>query len=91
MTPIDEIVPGFKLNGQTIFAKNQPEYIPLPAHVQPDGTVTIRWKLSWKERILIFLTGSLWHQILTFNSPLQPQKLITSCPIMAHHGYDEEI
>lgn len=90
MTPITPVVPGFDLD-VTVFAEDQPEYIALPSHRQPDGTVTTRWKLTWKERILIAFGGSMWLQVLTFNQPLQPVKLTAECPIMGHTGYDREI
>lgn len=75
----------------TTFAKDQPEYIPLPSHRQPGGTVTTRWRLSWKERLLVVFGGSIWLQVLTFNEPLQPVKLTAECPLMGHTGYDPEI
>ena len=90
MTPLTQIVPGFDLP-VTTFAKDQPEYIPLPAYIEPDGCVTTRWHLTWKERLLIVVGGSLWLQVLTFHKPLQPVKLSATCPIMGHTGYDPEI
>ena len=63
-----------------VIAKDQPEYIPMPAHRDVDGVVTCCWCLSWKERLRVLLTGTVWHQILTFNGPLQPQKLSVSKP-----------
>ncbi len=80
MTPITPVLPGFDLE-ITTFAKDQPEYVPLPSHRQPDGTVTTRWRLTWSERLRVFLTGDLWLQLLTFNKPLQPVKLTTTCPV----------
>lgn len=66
-----------------IIAKDQPEYRPLPAHRRigdPEGRVTCCWRLNWKERLRLLLTGNLWHQILTFNHPLQPQLLSVEKP-----------
>lgn len=54
------------------YAKDQPQYIPLPAHRAPDGKLTICWGLTWRERIRALLTGRFWLQVLTFNQPLQP-------------------
>lgn len=90
MTPMKPVVPCFNLENVT-FAADQPEYIPLPAVRLPDGMVVTRWKLSWKERFLVGLGGSLWLSVLTFNRPLQPIKLDAQCPIMGHTGHDEEI
>lgn len=67
-----------------VIAKDQPEYLPLPAHQFKDATGRIAccWKLTWKERIAVLLRGTLWHQILTFNQPLQPQLLTVDKPEM---------
>lgn len=60
--------------GQNIvFAKDQPEYQPLPALRLDDGTVTSCWQLSWGERLKLLLTGKLWFTQLTFGYALQPQ------------------
>jgi hypothetical protein len=61
-------------------AKDQPEYLPLPAHVASDGVVTCCWAMSWRERIRALITGKVWHQVMTFGAPLQPQLLSTSKP-----------
>jgi len=58
-----------------VYAENQPEYIPLPVHKTEDGIVTSCWKLSLKERIRVLFSGKIWCGIMTFNKPLQPQKL----------------
>lgn len=60
-----------------VFAKDQPEYIPLPALKidGPNGEVISCWKLSFKERILVLLFGKVWLSILTFNKPLSPSFL----------------
>lgn len=93
MTPIEQIIPGFKLPEEemVVYAKDQPEYIPLPMWKGPEGLRVSRWRLSWKERILVLLGGSIWLSILTFNKPLQPVKLETQCPIMGSSMLDEEI
>ena len=69
-----------------IIAKDQPQYVPLYAHRfvdQPDkGRIACCWKLGWKDRLKLLMTGKLWHQILTFNQPLQPQLLSVDKPEM---------
>lgn len=93
MYPIEQIIPGFKLpeHELVIYAKDQPEYNPLPMWKGPDGLRVSRWQLTWKERFKILLNGSLWLTIKTFNKPLQPVKLEANCPIMGHAMFDEEI
>lgn len=63
-----------------IIAKDQPDYLPLPAHITRDGTITCCWNLTWRERIQVFLSGRIWHSILTFNKSLQPQMLYAKRP-----------
>lgn len=71
----------------TVIAKNQSPYKPLPAHTfkdDPSGRIACCWKMGWRERLKVLWTGTVWHQILTFNSPLQPQLLSTEKPEMDH-------
>jgi hypothetical protein len=56
-----------------VYAKDQPEYLPLPVHRGITGEVTSCWLLNWKERIQLLFTGKIYWTILTFNQPLQPQ------------------
>ena len=68
-----------------VIAKDQPEYQPLPAHRlrgDPSGRVTCCWQLTWIERLRVLVTGTIWHQILTFNMALQPQLLLVKKPNM---------
>jgi len=58
-----------------VYAKDQSEYLPLPAQKTEDGAVKTCWKLSLKERLTILFKGKLYLTILTFNKPLQPVKL----------------
>jgi len=74
-----------EFTGQNVrIAKNQPKYLTLPAHRsdQMSGDVTFCWQLSWSERVTLLLTGKLWHQVLTFRNPLQPQKLSIRRPTL---------
>lgn len=55
-----------------VIAENQKEYLPLPAHVAEDGTVTTVWQLTMEERTEVLNNGRLYIRQLTFNHPLQP-------------------
>lgn len=65
-----------------VIAKNQPEYLPLPAYRTDDGRVICCWRLSFRERFKLLVTGRIWHSILTFGSHLQPQLLEVQKPEM---------
>lgn len=60
-----------------VFAKDQPEYQPLPALIKTDtdGSVVVCWELSFKERIKVLFTGKVWTNLLMFGRPLTPSYL----------------
>lgn len=62
------------------FAKDQPEYLPLPAHRSDDGVVTTCWKLTLLERLKVLVYGRLWLQQMSFNQALQPQRASVDKP-----------
>lgn len=72
--PQSPIIPGVELP-EIVYAKNQPEYRPLPVYKADDGTVLSRWRLTWKERFLVLLRGDVYLFTSTFNKPLQPVML----------------
>ena len=45
------------------------------------GTVTSCWKLSDEELAQVLSTRKIYLQILTFNKPLQPIKMMTENPV----------
>ena len=64
-----------------IIAKDQPQYLQLPAHIAEDGTVTSCWLISWKEMFKLILGRRLYFQQLTFGQPLQPQRPSVENPV----------
>lgn len=81
-----------KFKEQTItYAEGQPQYLPLPAHRASDGRATFCWRLSWRERFKLLLTGHLWHSVLTFKQPLQPQLLSVDKPVLEHEVDEDSI
>lgn len=69
----------------SIFGVDQPEYLPLPAQRMEDapgvaGRCVFCWRMSFTERVRVLFTGRVWHEVLTFNKPLQPQKLGVTRP-----------
>lgn len=86
MTPIEpwkwgiQSWDGLQMKGyrQITYAKDQPEYNPLPALVSSDGAVVTGWELTWRERLSVLFGGKLFLSLLTFNQPLQPVQIATS-------------
>lgn len=79
-----------------VYAKDQPQYRPLPAHLSRDGRATFCWKLTEEEKKQIAETGVIWHQVLTCGKELQPQilstqriPLATTKLVIANKGLDE--
>lgn len=62
-----------------VYAKDQPEYIPLPGHKVNDdrGEFIFCMKLTFTERIRVLITGKIWGSLLTFNKPLTPSFFTT--------------
>jgi len=58
----------------------KPEYLPVPAWRGDDGTVVSCWQLNRRERLKLLITGKIWMRVLTFNKPLQPQRLDVDRP-----------
>lgn len=55
-----------------VFAKDQPQYLPLPAYRADNGEVISCWRLTWRDCLKLLFTRRLWLRQLTFNTPLQP-------------------
>lgn len=83
MTPISPIVKGFE-HLEVVFAKNQPEYIPLPAlPVDDSQRIITRWKLTWKERVAILFGRHIFLWVSTFGNKLQPVMLTCDKPAVS--------
>lgn len=55
-----------------IYAKDQPEYLQLPAYKDEYGNIITEWTFSPEERKRIAMGEDLRISIMTFNQPLQP-------------------
>jgi hypothetical protein len=73
-----------------VFAKDQPQYLPLPAYLSNDheGRVTSCWALSVRERLRLLFTGRVWLTVWTFQARLQPQRLGVDRPSGCVRGVD---
>ncbi len=71
-----DIVTPIKFEEQNVvFAENQPEYNPLPAHRREDGRVTSCWSMNLWQRLKFLFTGRIYLSLWTGNKPLQPMRL----------------
>lgn len=63
-----------------VFAKDQPEFLPLPAHVAEDGAVTSCWKLTPEELAEVQRTGCVYVGQLIYGQALQFQWVAAAPP-----------
>lgn len=78
--------------GNVVFAKDQPEYVPLPAMKvpnDPQGLIITKWQLSPEELERVKETGTIHLSMLTFNQPLQPVLLTVDFPTDKSNRYGE--
>jgi len=61
-----------------IYAKDQPEYLPLPVMKLEDGTVISCWELTEEDVKMIIETKKVYVSQLTFHQPLQPLNVVSS-------------
>ena len=67
---------GIKFKEMTMtYAKNQPPYLSLPAHLDKKGVATTCWKVSFIDLIRIVFNRKIWLSTMTFNKPLQPLRM----------------
>lgn len=74
-----------------VFAKDQPQYQPLPALKidSPTGEVISCLKLSFKERIKVLFCGRIWLSLMSFNQPLTPSFLAVNRKEIYTHSDDK--
>lgn len=65
-----------------VIGKDQDEYNDLPAFQHHDEcqTVTFCWRPSFRERVSLIFGGKVWHSVMTFGAPLQPQRVLGTKP-----------
>ena len=65
---------------EVVYAKDQPEYIPLRTLVGagPDRRVLSRWTLTDKQREAVAKGADIFLELSTFGQPLQPIRMMIS-------------
>jgi hypothetical protein len=63
---------------EIVYAKDQPEYIPLRTLVSigPDRKVLSRWSLTSKQREAVANGADIFLELSTFGKPLQPIRMM---------------
>lgn len=79
MKPVSPVIPVAN-HPEVIYAKEQPEYEPLPTVKRPDGTILTRWEMSEDEKRQVAEQGFIYLMVMTFNQPLQPVLISADVP-----------
>lgn len=76
-----------------VFAKDQPEFMPLPAlKIESEtGEVISCWRLSPIERLKVVFTGRVWLSLRSYNKPLTPSYLAINRAEIYSHPDDEMV
>ena len=69
--PISPVIDGLEAK-EVVYAKDQPEYSPLPTLRSVSGVVVSRWRLTKRECDAIASGADIFLYVHTFNHPLQP-------------------
>lgn len=75
---MNAVAPEIPDSREIVFAKDRPEYIPLPAAIverEEGQSVVTRWQFTDEERALIASGADPYLEMLTFGGPLQPIRL----------------
>lgn len=75
----------------TVIAKNQPEYLPLPAKLSghEDGLMAVCYRLTFWEIVKLIFTRKLWIETLTFHRGVTPIRPSVHEPNWDEYGYEE--
>jgi hypothetical protein len=65
-----------------VWAKDQAEYLPLPAFTNNTETISY-WQLTWRERVKVLWRGRLWLRQMNFGEKLQPQAPTVDRPFVS--------
>lgn len=87
LQPADKPVVAGLEKHERVFAKDQPEYIPLRTLVanRQEGTVMSRWTFTDEQRKAIAEGADIYLQLSTFNRPLQPIRIVIADQISADY------
>ena len=70
MSPVEPAIPEGQRRVE--YAKDQPEYLPLPAALDSQSVVTTEWQPTAEELYALCVGGRVRIRMMTFGQPLQP-------------------
>lgn len=98
MEAISKIVPGANVPVSYLsdsFTRNSKAFAEVPKYSRypklpffrtRDNVCVTRWQLTWRERLRLALTGSIWHSVSLANTNYQPFLLHAVCPLTVKQG-----
>lgn len=75
MEPVSPVLGAEFQEFERLYAKDQPEYKPLPVIRNAKGVLLSRWKLTDQEREAVAAGADIFLSNWTFNQPLQPVRI----------------
>ena len=72
-----------------VYAKDQPQYQPLPALELETGEVIACWKGNLLERLVFLFTGKMWVSLSMFGRPLTPSFVSVNRKEIYSHSDDK--
>lgn len=85
MKAISPVLPSSPEMPEVVYAKDQPQYLQLPAcnfqYTGGEVSVISRYRLTIFERLKLLFTGSIWLEQMTFGQALQPQRPTINEPL----------
>lgn len=79
MQPISPVLTEEFIPNEVVYAKDQPQYLPLPSIRSTTGIVLTRWKPTEDERVALANGADIYLSVHTYNHPLQPILLEVIC------------
>lgn len=80
MRPVEPVLPAMPDLPRVLVAKDQKEYLALPSLRTVDGQNVSRWRLDWRERLQVLLSGNVFVSVWTLGKPLQPMMIAADYP-----------
>lgn len=80
MKPVSPVIPGGNYQ-EVVFAKDQPEYIPLPVIYFQNQQVLSRWHMDDAEKLIVAATGEVFIHLLLLGREVPEINLQVNNPI----------
>lgn len=82
--PLSPVLPGLKHKEINLIAEaDDIKGLPCLRFADREGTVLTAWKLTWRERLALILTGVVWIAQRTYWEEFQPVAILAEMPAIS--------